>query len=78
MRFSPGTLPSFCSVIGSFHIVLLLHVYIPPSHCDGYQGKALLQRPGVHHGLHIKAFLLPVLVYTEKGKCMTHLDPTLR
>lgn len=55
------TLPSFCSVLGSFGVVLLLHVHVPPSHRDGYQGKALLQGPRVHHGFYIKAFLSPVL-----------------
>lgn len=75
-EFSSAPLPRFWAAFRAFHIVLLLQVDVPPSHGDGYQGKALLQRPGVHHGFHIKAFLLPVLVYTEKHRCMTHLDPT--
>lgn len=76
MRFPQGPLPRFWAAFRAFHIVLLLQVDVPPFHCDGYQGEALLQRPGVHHGFHIKAFLLPVLVDTEKHKCMTHFDPT--
>jgi len=42
-------------------------MYVPASHGDGYQGETLLQRPGVHHGFHIKAFLSPVLVYEKKA-----------
>lgn len=78
MSFILWTLPSFWGTVRSLHIVLLLHVYIPPSHCDSYQGKALLQCPGVHHGFHIHTFLVPVLDYTEKGRCITHLVPNLR
>lgn len=39
-------------------------MYVLPSHRDGYQGKAFLQRPRVHHGFYVKAFLPPVLMQT--------------
>lgn len=75
MRFPRGPLPRFRAALRAFHVVLLLQVDVPPSHGDGDQGKALLQRPGVHHGFHIKAFLLPVLVYTETHRCVDPLRP---
>ena len=71
MSFPSRTLPSFWGVIRSLPVELLLHVYVPPSHCDGYQGKAFLQRPRVHHGFYIKAFLLPVLMETEETSYRT-------
>lgn len=72
MSFSLWTLPSFWGVIRSFPVALLLHVYVPPSHCDGDQRKAFLQRPCVHHGFHIRAFLSPVLIYTQKKQTRDH------
>lgn len=71
MSFPSRTLPSFWGIIRSLPVELLLHVYVPPSHCDGYQGKAFLQRPRVHHGFYIKAFLLPVLMETEETSYRT-------
>lgn len=78
MACSQWSSPRLWGIVASFEIAFLLHVYVPPSHGDGYQGKALLHRPGVHHGFHIEAFLLPVLHDTEHDRRMTHLDPTLR
>lgn len=67
-------LPGFWGAVRPLHVVFLLHMYIPPSYSDGYQRKALLQRPRVHHGFHVQSFLAPVLG-SNRGRHVTHCHP---